>query len=129
MAVPDPACPDSTTTLLRDRDWNRQRQPAIKRSTACRILKGGCLGRGVRMNVYYCRRTDDQLGGTRSTTFQKGRRAFALANAQAQYAPDRLCDVVHIALTLHLDLARKTLFGKCATTVRGISEAVSCLSL
>jgi aminopeptidase N len=81
------------------------------------------------MNVYYCRRTDDLLGSVRSTTFQKGRRAFALANAQAQYAPDRLCDVVHIALTLHLDLARKTLHGKCATTIRAISEAVSCLSL
>lgn len=81
------------------------------------------------MNAFYCRRMDDLLGGVQHDVPQQGRRAFALAEAQPHYAPDRPCDVAHIALTLHLDLAQKTLRGTCATTVRAISEPVASVAL
>jgi aminopeptidase N len=81
------------------------------------------------MNLFYCRRLQDLSDRVRSATLRKGRRAFTLANAQPQYAPDRLYDVTHIALTLHLDLAQKTLSGKCATTIRAQSDTVSCIAL
>jgi aminopeptidase N len=81
------------------------------------------------MNNLYCRRVEELLGSGQSHVPQQGRRAFALAEAQPQYAPDRPCDVVHIALTLSLDLAQKTLRGTCATTVRAISDPVTCVAL
>ena len=81
------------------------------------------------MNVWYCRRTEDFAGYTASVSSHQGRRAFALAEAQPHYAPDRTCDIVHIALTLQLDMAQQTLRGTCATTVRAISEPVTSVAL
>src|SRR5919197_1911279 len=81
------------------------------------------------MNAFYCRRAGDLLGERYSSAPRQGRRAFALADAQPHYAPDRPCDIVHIALTLHLDLAQQTLQGTCATTVRAVQEVLSSLTL
>lgn len=81
------------------------------------------------MNAWYCRRVGDLLGEHYEGAPRQGRRVFALADAQPHYAPDRLCDIVHIALTLHLDLEQQTLRGTCATTVRAVQEAMSCLTL
>ena len=81
------------------------------------------------MNAFYCRRAGDLLGERYGAAPRQGRRAFALADAQPHYAPDRPCDIVHIALTLHLDLAQQTLRGTCATTVRAVQEAIACLTL
>jgi aminopeptidase N len=80
------------------------------------------------MNTLYCRRAGDMHGGDYGGVPHQGRRAFALADAQPHYAPDRPCDIVHIALTLHLDIAQQTLRGTCATTVRALSDA-PCLTL
>jgi aminopeptidase N len=81
------------------------------------------------MSAFYCRRAWDLLGEHYGVAPRQGRRAFALAEARPHYAPDRPCDIVHIALTLHLDIAQQTLRGTCATTVRAIQEAVSSLRL
>src|SRR5262245_36698558 len=81
------------------------------------------------MNAFYCRRLGDLLGEHEGSAPRQGRRAFALADAQPHYAPDRPCDIVHIALTLHLDLAQQTLWGTCATTVRAVQEVLSSLTL
>src|SRR5215813_14965714 len=81
------------------------------------------------MNAFYCRRLGDLLSDSYGGAPRQGRRNFALADARPHYAPDRPCDIVHIALTLHLDLAQQTLQGTCATTVRAVQEAVSCLTL
>ncbi len=81
------------------------------------------------MNIWYCRRTEDFWGHTASVSSHKGRRAFALAEAQPHYAPDRTCDIVHIALTVQLDITQQTLRGTCATTVRAISEPVTSVAL
>src|SRR5262249_52128482 len=82
-----------------------------------------------KMNVFYCRRLGDLLGEGYGGAPRQGRHAFALADAQPHYAPDRPCDIVHIALTLHLDLAQQSLRGTCATTVRAVQEAIACLTL
>jgi aminopeptidase N len=81
------------------------------------------------MNIWYCRRTEDFWQHTASVSSHKGRHAFALAEAQPHYAPDRTCDIVHIALTLQLDITQQTLRGTCATTVRAISEPVTSVAL
>jgi aminopeptidase N len=81
------------------------------------------------MHIWYCRRTEDFWERTASASSKKGRRAFALAEAQPHYAPDRICDIVHIALTVQLDIAQHTLRGTCATTVRAISEPVTSVAL
>src|SRR5205809_7849308 len=81
------------------------------------------------MNAFYCRRAGDLLGESYGGAPRQGRRAFALADAQPHYAPDRPCDIVHIALTLDLDLAQQTLRGTCATTVRAVQETIAYLSL
>src|SRR2546429_6492558 len=81
------------------------------------------------MHVFYCRRAVD-LGEERcSRAPRQGRRAYALADAKPHFAPDRPCDIVHIALTLQLDIARQSLRGTCATTVRAVQEAVPGLTL
>ncbi len=81
------------------------------------------------MNVFYCRRAVD-LGEERCRMApRQGRRTYALADAKPHFAPDRPCDIVHIALTLHLDIAQQTLKGTCATTIRAVQETVSCLTL
>lgn len=76
------------------------------------------------MNTLYCRRAGDVLGDYGAAR-QQGRRTFAQVDAQAHYAPDRLYDVVHIALTVQLDIAHQSLRGTCATTVRAISEVAT----
>jgi aminopeptidase N len=81
------------------------------------------------MNVFYCRRAGDLLGERAGGAPQQKRRAYALADAKPHFAPDRPCDVVHIALTLQLDIAQQSLRGTCATTVRAVQEAVSGLTL
>jgi aminopeptidase N len=81
------------------------------------------------MHIWYCRRTEDFWEHTAGVSSHKGRRAFALAEAQPHYAPDRACDIVHIALTLQLDIAQQTLRGACATTVRAISQPVTSVAL
>src|SRR5690349_3472129 len=81
------------------------------------------------MNAFYCRRLGDLMGEGYGSAPRQGRRAFALADAQPHYAPDRPCDIVHIALTLHLDIAQQSLRGTCATTVRAVQEAITCLTL
>src|SRR5215831_6916622 len=81
------------------------------------------------MNAFYCRRLGDLLSDSYGAAPRQGRRAFALADAQPHYAPDRPCDIVHIALTLHLDIAQQTLRGTCATTVRAVQEVLSSLML
>lgn len=81
------------------------------------------------MQHLYCRRLGDLLESNAGITSHQARRAFALADSRPQYAPDRPCDVVHIALTLTLDLAQKTVRGTCATTVRAMSDAVTSIDL
>src|SRR5512144_2264981 len=81
------------------------------------------------MNAFYCRRAGDLLGESSGNALQQKRRAYALADAKPHFAPDRPCDIVHIALTLQLDLAQQNLRGTCATTVRAVQEAVSGLTL
>src|SRR5262249_26926992 len=82
-----------------------------------------------KMHVFYCRWAGDLLGESSSVAPRQGRRAYALADAKPHYAPDRPCDIVHIALTLHLDIAQQSLRGTCATTVRAVQAAITCLSL
>ena len=79
------------------------------------------------MNVFYCRWAGDLLGESAGGALQQKRRAYALADAKPHFAPDRPCDIVHIALTLQLDIAQQSLQGTCATTVRAVQEAVSWL--
>ena len=81
------------------------------------------------MNAFYCRRAGDLLGESSGGALQQKRRAYALADAKPHFAPDRPCDIVHIALTLQLDIAQQSLRGTCATTVRAVQEAVSGLTL
>ncbi len=81
------------------------------------------------MNVFYCRRAGDLLSESSWIAPQQKRRAYALADAKPHFAPDRPCDIVHIALTLQLDLAQQSLQGTCATTVRAVQEAVPGLTL
>src|SRR5499433_1882730 len=81
------------------------------------------------MNVFYCRRAGDLLGESSGVAPQQKRRAYALADAKPHFAPDRPCDIVHIALTLQLDIAQQSLRGTCATTVRAVQEAVPGLTL
>src|SRR5262245_66581229 len=81
------------------------------------------------MNVFYCRRAGDLLGESSGVAPQQKRRAYVLADAKPHFAPDRPCDIVHIALTLQLDIAQQSLRGTCATTVRAVQEAVPGLTL
>src|SRR5262245_32271135 len=81
------------------------------------------------MNAFYCRRAGDLLGESSGGTLQQKRRTYALADAKPHFAPDRPCDIVHIALTLQLDIAQQSLRGTCATTVRTVQEAVANLTL
>src|SRR5262245_35795621 len=81
------------------------------------------------MHVFYCRRAADLLGESSSVAPRQGRRAYALADAKPHFAPDRPCDIVHIALTLYLDIVQQSLRGTCATTVRAVQDAVSSLTL
>jgi aminopeptidase N len=81
------------------------------------------------MNHLYCRRLQDLLEFGYTHVSRHGRRAFALSTARPHFAPDRVCDVLHIALILHLDLAQKTLRGTCATTVQALSAGVTALTL
>src|SRR5712692_11228182 len=81
------------------------------------------------MNAFYCRRAGDLLGESLWLALQQKRRAYALADAKPHFAPDRPCDIVHIALTLQLDIAQQSLRGTCSTTVRAVQETVSCLTL
>jgi aminopeptidase N len=81
------------------------------------------------MNAFYCRRAGDLLGESSGNALQQKRRAYALADAKPHFAPDRPCDIVHIALTLYLDFAQQSLRGTCATTVRVVQEAVPELTL
>src|SRR5215471_9646630 len=81
------------------------------------------------MNALYCRWVEELLGEYAGGVVQQKRRAYALAEAQPHFAPDRPCDVVHIALTLQLDIAQQSLRGICATTVRTVQEAVSSVTL
>jgi aminopeptidase N len=81
------------------------------------------------MNAFYCRRAVDLLEERCRMAPRQGRRAYALADAKPHFAPDRPCDIVHIALTLHLDIAQQTIKGTCATTIRAVQESISCLTL
>src|SRR5262249_59202993 len=81
------------------------------------------------MNVFYCRRAGDLLGESSGGALQQKRRTYGLADAKPHFAPDRPCDIVHIALTLQLDIAQQSLRGTCATTVRAVQEAVPGLTL
>ena len=81
------------------------------------------------MNAFYCRRAGDLLGENARVAPQQKRRAYAMADAKPHFAPDRPCDIVHIALTLQLDIAQQSLHGTCATTVRAVQEAVPGLTL
>ena len=81
------------------------------------------------MNVFYCRWAGDLLGESSRVAPQQKPRAYALADAKPHFAPDRPCDIVHIALTLQLDIAQQSLRGTCATTVRAVQEAVPGLTL
>ena len=81
------------------------------------------------MNVFYCRWAGERLGESASSAPRQGRRAYALADAKPHFAPDRPCDIVHIALTLQLDIAQQSLQGTCATTVRAVQDTVSSLTL
>ncbi len=78
------------------------------------------------MQHIYCRRLEDMFLHQHQ---HAERRPFALAAAKPNYAPDRPCDIAHIALTLQLDMAQKTLSGTCATTVKAIRDGVTRLSL
>src|SRR5262249_25943762 len=85
--------------------------------------------RGKRMNAFYCRRAGDLLGESAGSALQQKRRTYALADAKPHFAPDRPCDIVHIALTLQLDIAQQSLRGTSTTTVRAVQEAVPGLTL
>lgn len=79
------------------------------------------------MHEFYCRWAGERLEA--QGALRKGRRAYALPEAKPHFAPDRACDVVHIALKLQLDLAGQALSGTCTTTVRAGQESVSTLTL
>lgn len=81
------------------------------------------------MNRLYCRRLISVMESEHTRVPRQGRHAFALATAKHHYAPDRSCDIMHIALTLYLDMAQKTVHGTCATTVQAIREGVTSLTL
>jgi aminopeptidase N len=79
------------------------------------------------MHEFYCRWAGERF--TAQQAPRQGRRSYALAEAKPHFAPDRPCDVVHIALTLQLDIAGQALTGTCATTVRAVQEKVTSLLL
>jgi aminopeptidase N len=81
------------------------------------------------MNAFYCRWAGDLLGESAGGALQQKRRTYALTDAKPHFAPDRPCDVVHIALTLQLDITQQRLRGTCATTVQAVQEAVPGLTL
>ena len=54
--------------------------------------------------------------------------AFFLPESKPQFAPDRLVDVEHIKLEIHVDLPSKTLKGTCTTTFRGVAPMVGKLT-
>ncbi len=56
-------------------------------------------------------------------------RTFALPDARANYGPDKDVVVVHIALDLRPDIARRRLDGRATTTVRAIEDRVALLAL
>ncbi|MGE3539869.1 MAG: M1 family aminopeptidase [Candidatus Tectimicrobiota bacterium] len=76
------------------------------------------------MSTYYCRRAGEDWSAQGSQAPRQGRRAFALPQATVHYAPDSPCNVVHIALTLCLDLEQQSLQGTCATTVRAVQDGL-----
>src|SRR5262245_41933251 len=47
---------------------------------------------------------------------------FALSGSTPHYAPDRPFDSRHLRLELRLDFGRKTLSGRCVTTLAAIQE-------
>ncbi|MDH3604949.1 MAG: M1 family metallopeptidase, partial [Candidatus Tectomicrobia bacterium] len=81
------------------------------------------------MSHIYCCRLNERLEREHGAAPLQGRRAFALAEARPHYAPDRPCDIAHIALTLHLDIDRKTVSGTCATTVRAMRDGIGQVTL
>ncbi len=56
-------------------------------------------------------------------------RSFALPDARANYGPDKDVAVLHIALDLRPDIARRRLDGRATTTVRAIEDRVALLAL
>ena len=50
---------------------------------------------------------------------------FAYPGSSPHYAPDRPFDTQHVRLELSLDFARKTLKGKCITTLKAIAEGAT----
>ena len=66
------------------------------------------------MNAFYCRRAVDMFEERCRMAPRQRRRTYALADAKPHFAPDRPCDIVHIALTLYLDIAQQTIKGTCA---------------
>ncbi|HEY1429245.1 MAG TPA: hypothetical protein VGF18_06705, partial [Candidatus Tumulicola sp.] len=51
-------------------------------------------------------------------------RVFALPGSRANYGPDRIVEVEHIALDVRPDFDTETLEGTCTTTVRALDEEV-----
>ncbi len=79
------------------------------------------------MQELYCRWASEHF--TAQQARRRGRRSYALAEAKPHFAPDRPCDVSHIALTLQLDIVGQAVTGTCATTIRAVQETVSGLTL
>src|SRR5215470_10801745 len=81
------------------------------------------------MHAFYCRWAGDLLEESAGGALQQKRRTYALADAKPHFAPDRPCDIVHIALTLQLDITQQSLQGTCATTVRAVQDAIASVTL
>ena len=56
-------------------------------------------------------------------------RPFAFPGARPRYAPDRVVDVEHYAISVHVRLAERKIEGSCAITIRPILEPVARLDL
>ncbi len=47
---------------------------------------------------------------------------FVLGGARAIYAPDRVCDVIHIKLDVNLDFASRSVEGACTLTLAALND-------
>lgn len=61
--------------------------------------------------------------------FRPMQRPFAFPGARPRYAPDRVVDVEHYAIHVHVHFDERRIDGTCALTIRPILEAVARLEL
>lgn len=57
--------------------------------------------------------------------FSQGRSPFSPPQAKIQYAPDRTCDLRHLAVDLDVDYANRTISGKSVNTLSPLRDGLS----